>query len=95
MNNHIRCIYKEPCILGEGPIWHPHENVLYWVDIVAQTLHRLDPQNNHHQSWKMPAEICCVAPNKQGGLIAALKNGIAILNPISNQSIILQNFLKL
>ncbi|MCX7089935.1 MAG: SMP-30/gluconolactonase/LRE family protein [Legionellales bacterium] len=80
----IRCVYEAPCILGEGPVWHPQENRLYWVDIVAKTLHSLDPKNNHHHAWKMPADICCVAPNKQGGLIAALKQGIALLNPVSN-----------
>ena len=82
----IRCIYDKSCILGEGPIWHPHEKVLYWVDIIKPELHRLDIKNNHHhQSWIMPTDICCVAPNQNGGLIAALKDGIAILNPISNK----------
>lgn len=85
MNVDIRCIYNKSCILGEGPIWHPHEKVLYWVDIIKPELHRLDINNNHHQSWIMPTDICCVAPNKNGGLIAALKNGIAILNPVSNK----------
>ena len=22
-----------PCQLGESPFWHPHEQMLYWVDI--------------------------------------------------------------
>ncbi|MCX7121875.1 MAG: SMP-30/gluconolactonase/LRE family protein [Gammaproteobacteria bacterium] len=84
MGTSIHCVWEKPCILGEGPIWHPLEKVLYWVDIVKPELHCLNPRNNFHQSWIMPTDICCVAPNKKGGLIAALKNGITILNPVSN-----------
>lgn len=80
----IRCICDESCILGEAPIWHPLENVLYWVDILKPTLHRLDLKKNNHQSWIMPSDIACISPCKNGGLIAAFKNGVAILNPVSN-----------
>lgn len=81
----IRCVCDEPCILGEAPIWHPLEKVLYWVDILKSKLYRLDLKNNHHQSWMMPTNISCIAPNQNGGLIAAFKNGVAILNPVSNK----------
>jgi D-xylonolactonase len=29
--------------VGEGPLWHPDEDALYWVDIVAGHLFRYDP----------------------------------------------------
>ena len=32
-----------PCETGEGPLWHPREQVLYWVDIPAGRLYRYDP----------------------------------------------------
>lgn len=83
--NSICCIWNEPCCLGEAPIWHPVENVLYWVDILGPKLHRLDPIHQHHQSWTMPTAITCIAPHQRGGLIAAFKQGIAILNPICDQ----------
>ncbi|OGT36138.1 MAG: hypothetical protein A3F11_10325 [Gammaproteobacteria bacterium RIFCSPHIGHO2_12_FULL_37_14] len=81
----IHCVWDEPCILGEAPIWHPFEKVLYWVDILKPKLHRLDVKNNAHQSWTMPSDIACISPLKNGGLIAAFKNGVAILNPVSNK----------
>jgi len=79
----IHTVWQENCILGESPIWHPQEQVLYWVDILKPTLHRFNPKNNTHQSWVMPTDIATVAPNKKGGLIAAFKHGVAILNPIA------------
>jgi xylono-1,5-lactonase len=83
--NSTYCVWDEPCSLGEAPVWHPLENVLYWVDILGPKLHRLDIHHHHHQSWTMPTSITCIAPNQHGGLIVAFKHGIAILNPISNQ----------
>ena len=85
MISEIRCIFSENCILGESPFWHPKEKVLYWVDILGKKLHRLDVKNNHHQFWLMPTDISCMAPNEEGGIIAGFKNGVALLNPISNK----------
>ena len=31
------------CKLGEGALWHPGEQCLYWVDIDAGKLYRYDP----------------------------------------------------
>ena len=31
------------CKLGEGPVWHPHEGVLYWTDIEGGRLWRYEP----------------------------------------------------
>ena len=28
-----------PCALGEGPLWHPQRNELFWFDIPGKTLH--------------------------------------------------------
>ena len=29
-----------PCELGESPFWHPHEQMLYWVDIPGKKIQR-------------------------------------------------------
>jgi len=34
------------CLLGEGPLWHPERNQLFWFDILGRTLHT----NGHH--WR-------------------------------------------
>jgi len=33
---------------GEGPIWHPDEAALFWVDIPAGALYRYDPETGEH-----------------------------------------------
>jgi sugar lactone lactonase YvrE len=37
------------CITGEGPLWHPQEKKVYWVDIPPGRLFRYDPATGHHE----------------------------------------------
>ncbi len=37
------------CNTGEGPLWHPTERVLYWVDIPPGRLYRYDPGSGKHE----------------------------------------------
>ncbi len=37
------------CITGEGPLWHPEEGRLYWVDIPAGRMFRFDPATGEHE----------------------------------------------
>ncbi len=37
------------CKTGEGPMWHPLENRLYWLDIPAGRMFRYDPSAGTHE----------------------------------------------
>lgn len=37
------------CETGEGPLWHPQEQKLYWVDIPKGRLFRYDPASGEHE----------------------------------------------
>ena len=39
----VTCVLDARAELGECPVWSVPEQVLYWVDIRAPALHRLDP----------------------------------------------------
>jgi D-xylonolactonase len=56
----IEIVADIPCLLGEGPTWHPDEKRLYWTDIDAGRLYRFDPATGK-------AEACYEGP-KVGGL---------------------------
>jgi sugar lactone lactonase YvrE len=36
------------CIIGEGPLWHPIDHHVYWVDIPKGHLYRYDPVGKTH-----------------------------------------------
>lgn len=67
--------------VGESPLWHPKEQVLYWCDIPAATLHRHDPARDSHAQWALDSEIGCCAPLLGGGLLLAQRDGLWCFDP--------------
>lgn len=46
----IEKVCDTTCTLGEGPIWHPDEQCLYWTDILQNKVYRYDPGRRKHQT---------------------------------------------
>ena len=65
-----------PSLLGESPLWHPAEQVLYWCDIPGHALNRFDPKDGAHQVWPFDSDVACCAPLMEGGLLLALRSGL-------------------
>lgn len=66
--------------LGEGPRWHAGEGKLYWVDIARKQLHRFDPATGMDEMRTFDAPVGCFAFRAAGGLILAMKDGLALLD---------------
>ena len=71
--------------LGECPLWHAAEAALYWIDIDGRAVHRTIPASGAHQQWDMPSEPGCIAIRAAGGLLVALRSGLAVLNTRSGE----------
>lgn len=76
MRGDWRVAVAQPDRLGESPFWHPHERMLYWVDIPGRLVRRSDAIGGATESWPMPSEPGCIAPAANGGLVIALRDGI-------------------
>ena len=37
------------CMIGEGPLWHPTEQLVYWTDIPEGRMFRYDPATGQHE----------------------------------------------
>ncbi len=61
----LSCFWRGPSALGEGPMWHPIERCLYFIDITEKSLHRLDIHTMTHQTWLMPDYLGAVLPSVQ------------------------------
>jgi len=82
--------------LGEGPLWHPTEKCLYWVDINAGDLYKSDSELTGFTKDHFNTTIGAFAFRKDGGLILATGQGfmewqtgrgapIALWNPLPNR----------
>ena len=63
--------------LGEGPVWNPAEQALYWVDIESNCYHRLDSTTGAHEVFPVGLPVGVLALRAAGGLIMATKRGFA------------------
>ena len=69
--------------LGEGCVWSPVEDLLIWVDIPGQAVHRFD----HHRgqpvgSWRYSDTVSNAAPRAGGGLALGLGNSVALTDRV-------------
>lgn len=73
------CLWPLAAELGEGPLWLPEQQRLYFVDLVGNTLHALDADGTRHD-WPLPDHICWLVLRQDGdGFMAGLRDGIARL----------------
>ena len=77
----MRIIPRDRCDrLGEGPIWSPTEQALFWVDILGQRLNRLRLADDSVTSWALPEMTGWVIERRAApGFVAGTKAGIATL----------------
>jgi sugar lactone lactonase YvrE len=74
-----------PSVLGESPLWHPAEQVLYWCDIPGHALNRFDPKSGAHSRWAFETDVACCAPLVDGGLLLALRTGLVRFDPATDE----------
>lgn len=79
----IRRIGTRTDELGEGPVWCPRERALYWVDIRGQWLRRWVERGEQVTSWPMPEQIGSLAIAEEGGILVALRSGMAVFDPMT------------
>jgi sugar lactone lactonase YvrE len=75
------CVWNLGCELGEGPLWCPSEQALWFVDIKRSAIHRYDALTGEGDSWSAPAPPGFIVRLAGGGFIAGLKTGLHRFDP--------------
>jgi len=68
-------VFDAKAALGECPVWDERAGALFFVDIEAPALFRLELESGIVQRWAMPARIGCFALDAGGGAVLALATG--------------------
>lgn len=71
--------------LGEGPLWSAREQALYWVDVTQRTVLRHAGGAGGVTQHKVSGMPGSIATRQGGGLIAAYRTGLALVDLSSGQ----------
>lgn len=63
------------CVCGEGPLWHPFEKKLYWLDIPPGRLFRYDPATGQHEQCLEGEAIGGFTVQADGALLLFMARG--------------------
>ena len=72
------------CTLGEGPLWHPEEQVLYWFDILGKRLYRSD--GTGEQSWEFDEHVSAAGWVDTGVLLIASETSLSVFETETGES---------
>jgi sugar lactone lactonase YvrE len=63
------------CETGEGPLWHPGEQRLYWADIPTGRMFRYDPASGLHEQFYQGEVVGGFTIQADGGLLLFMARG--------------------
>ena len=72
--------FKAEATTGEGSIWHPERNSLFWVDIEGKTLYEFMPTTKDCHTWVFDRMVSTVVPETDSTVVISLQNEIVRVN---------------
>ena len=71
--------------LGESPVWDAAREALWFVDVHAQAVHRLEVATDRLDTWPMPERCGSIGLCESGQILVALKRAVHLLDPESGR----------
>src|SRR3982751_6641673 len=75
---------------GEGPVWDAAGRRLLWVDLIAGRVLSWSPEEQSFDELRLGRAVGAVAPRAGGGLVAAVREGFAILGADGRETLVTQ-----
>jgi D-xylono/L-arabinono-1,4-lactonase len=63
------------CVTGEGPVWHPGEQKVYWTDIPTGRMFRYDPSTGQHEQFYSGDVVGGYTVQADGSLLLFMDKG--------------------
>ncbi len=82
MASEVECVVPAGDICGEGAVWHPEQEALYWTDVNRFLVHRYSPSAKTTQSWLFEEPVVSVnLTTTSDRLLLVLATQIAFWDP--------------
>lgn len=73
---HSDLAFKAEATTGEGSIWHPDRNTLFWVDIEGRKLYEYYPDEQDCKTWEFDRMVSTVVPETDSTVVVSLQDEI-------------------
>lgn len=78
----VTCVVDANNKCGEGPLWHPSQEALYWTDINGFTVQRYVPATGEVRSWSFGEPACALSlTTDPDTLLLALGSQVILWSP--------------
>ncbi len=71
----VKIFDKTPCQLGEGPLWHPLREQLFWFDIIGKSLYCRHKEQI--QNWQFPEYVSAAGWIDHDTLLVASQSSLS------------------
>ena len=69
--------------LGEGPVWSPEEQTIYWIDVTQRKIFRHALATKKTETFAVSGMPGSIALRKRGGIVAAFRTEPALIDLVS------------
>jgi sugar lactone lactonase YvrE len=73
------------CQVGECPVYDDRREALWFCDILAKTIYRVDLDGKAQGQWSFPSEVGSFGLAESGRLIVALRHEVGLFDPDTNK----------
>lgn len=81
----VQIAYNTQAKLGECPRWDEQNNLLYWVDIDGNSLHKFNPRTHINETVVFEEKIGCFSLSGNGGFVVGMQSGFGLLDGFHNR----------
>jgi len=78
MEYQVEVLARENALVGEGPLWDPSRQILYWTDIQGGRFWEFNPATGENRQIHDGIFVAGVAVNRQGGLAVGTWEGVML-----------------
>jgi L-arabinonolactonase len=80
----ITCVVPAQNKLGEGCLWDPDTQSIWWLDIARPSaIHCFNPETKEHKHWPSEVLLTAIARRTRGGFILGGEDGVYSFDPES------------